>query len=218
MQEWLCALDAARNQQGPSENSMTEQPWPLLCSEPVSETAEMYCVASSSPLLKAFGEVSSKNRAPNNRTTISRLVSILLQNAPTSSPAYDTEEEVNGRTTPSAASRSVSGTPAMSPRQSTGPISTSATSSPWTVPWIMSGMNALSSTGSDVYYNASDAGAARTESGAVIVWPTKIEMEANEVKLSGYTGELACRQRELRRLFAHVPKSDIVLECKQTYN
>lgn len=80
------------------------------------------------------------------------------------------------------------------------------------MPWIKSGLSALSSTssGTDVYFNGGDT--FTNDPGMLVVWPSHVEMEAPVVRLNGYTGELASRQRELRRIFQSVPTDETVIE------
>ncbi|KAG0165898.1 SNF1-interacting protein [Apophysomyces sp. BC1015] len=86
----------------------------------------------------------------------------------------------------------------------------------WGMPWIISGISAFSSGspenssgGNDSWISRQSANEPRT----VVVWPTKLEMDAPTVTLSGYSAELAARQRELRKLFANVSTTEVVMEA-----
>ena len=102
-------------------------------------------------------------------------------------------------------------------------LSSPTSTSSWSMPWIMSGFlaNSNNSSGSvDVSFYGTQDGATNGfislakggEENGIVIYPTRIEMEAIVVQLNGYTGELASRQRELRRLFSNVPESEIVIE------
>ncbi|ORZ22496.1 hypothetical protein BCR42DRAFT_345381 [Absidia repens] len=92
-----------------------------------------------------------------------------------------------------------------------------STAASWSVPWLMSGINALSSNGADLDSSSLDGGVLKSSNiqdnpGAYVIWPNKVEMDAPKVILDNYSEELATGQRELRRYFANVPKEETVLE------
>ncbi|KAG0186221.1 SNF1-interacting protein [Apophysomyces sp. BC1034] len=103
-------------------------------------------------------------------------------------------------------------------RTNSGSSTPSATeiAASWGMPWIISGISAFSSGspenssgGNDSWISRQSANEPRT----VVVWPTKLEMDAPTVTLSGYSAELAARQRELRKLFANVSTTEVVMEA-----
>lgn len=81
-----------------------------------------------------------------------------------------------------------------------------STSTSWSMPWLMSGINAFSSTSID-----SDA---HQEPQTLVVWPNKMESDAPKVTLENYSEDLVTGQRELRRYFACVPTDEVVLDGK----
>ncbi|CAO3594773.1 unnamed protein product [Absidia cylindrospora] len=88
--------------------------------------------------------------------------------------------------------------------------------SSWSVPWLMSGINALSSNGAELDSSSLNGWILKSSNiqdpGAYVIWPNKVEMDAPKVTLDNYSEELATGQRELRRYFASVPKEETVLE------
>ncbi|KAI8364665.1 uncharacterized protein BYT42DRAFT_589984 [Radiomyces spectabilis] len=87
-------------------------------------------------------------------------------------------------------------------------------SSSWSMPWLISGISALSNT-VDPTSNGHDQSANppyATEGGALIIWPNKREIEASNVHLSNYPPELLNRHQELRQLFSHVPSTEVVMD------
>ncbi|ORZ16542.1 hypothetical protein BCR42DRAFT_37851 [Absidia repens] len=78
----------------------------------------------------------------------------------------------------------------------------STASSSWSMPWLMSGINVLSSSSVDTH----------GEPKVIVVWPNKVESDAPKVKLDDYSDDLLAGQRELRRYFACVPEDEIVMD------
>ncbi|KAI8141299.1 hypothetical protein BJV82DRAFT_670923 [Fennellomyces sp. T-0311] len=196
MQEWIRTIEYAAKQPQPKDTSTT--PAPLLSAKQslqVIQSGSGPVVVSNSPLLTALGSPSRERVSVT--TTMSQLVSVLIGNEF------------------SIASTSIhDGEPVPDDNGPTQTPSSPASGSSWSMPWIMSGFNALASgSNTDVSFYGNENSMARGDDGGFIIWPTRIEMDAPVVCLKGYTGELASRQRELRRLFAHVPESETVIEA-----
>ncbi|KAL0075818.1 hypothetical protein J3Q64DRAFT_1370407 [Phycomyces blakesleeanus] len=87
-------------------------------------------------------------------------------------------------------------------------------SSSWGMPWLMSGINALANNGdaASISDPISSKSPSTNEAGQVVVWPTKLETETPKVKLTGYSSDLAQKQKELRKYFANVSSSEVVLQ------
>ncbi|KAI9019344.1 hypothetical protein CLU79DRAFT_758381 [Phycomyces nitens] len=87
-------------------------------------------------------------------------------------------------------------------------------SSSWGMPWLMSGINALANNGDTISLSdtISSKSSSPNEANQVVVWPTKLEVEAPKVKLTGYSSDLAQKQKELRKYFANVSPSEVVLQ------
>ncbi|KAI8343352.1 hypothetical protein BC941DRAFT_388418 [Chlamydoabsidia padenii] len=81
-----------------------------------------------------------------------------------------------------------------------------STSTSWSMPWLMSGINAFSSTSIDSDSNSNQ------EPQTIVVWPNKVESDAPKVTLENYSEDLVAGQRELRRYFACVPTDELVLD------
>ncbi|KAI9491484.1 hypothetical protein BDB00DRAFT_483753 [Zychaea mexicana] len=217
-------------------------PEPLLTSKTVLDITQLNTgkgpvTMSNSPALTALG--ASSRELVSIQSTTSRLVSVMNGNgysassasmhavsAPaspiqTDSPPSGTAIAGGGRSGIPHNAPTTSGSYYSRPASSSPPVSRNntpsspASTSSWSMPWIMSGFNALASNNSstDVVFHGGEGSLSRGEDSAIVIYPTRVEMEASVVTLDGYTGELASRHRELRRLFTHVPESEIVIEA-----
>ncbi|KAI9265211.1 hypothetical protein BDA99DRAFT_604465 [Phascolomyces articulosus] len=241
LQQWIQTFENAQQQQQQSKDETEEAkndiPEPLLISRSYLDINQFNTgpiTMSNSPTLTALeSQLSSRELVVPVQSTMSRLVSIMMKNR-----FSESSESINARydSPDSLTSADHTNIPAEGDEPSTPPLpslprnsistnpttSAVASSSSWSMPWIMSGF--LTSNGSnnstDVSFygtegagNGSIRGGSGNEDGGIVIFPTRVEMEASVVHLNGYSGELASRQRELRRLFANVPESEIVIEA-----
>lgn len=88
--------------------------------------------------------------------------------------------------------------------------------SSWGMPWLATSIHALSSSSSNPgSSDESENAVEKPNALQLVVWPNKIEMDVHRPNLLNYTSSLEAKQRELRKIFANVPTSEVVLECKK---
>lgn len=192
MQQWLKSIEYNMQNQDPSPavlNSPQALLSPLIVNN-VSSSPSLVTM-SSSPLPSPNGEGSL---TPVVSTTSSSLTALLIREG------ENTTDNI----------------PQVTMQQDNNPISNQLYS--WGMPWLSTGINALSNSSEEDLSNSPNLKLASASSSSctssLIVWPNKLEMDTPTPTLSHYTDDLIAAQRELRKLFANVPEDEIVIERK----
>ncbi|KAG2233388.1 hypothetical protein INT48_000391 [Thamnidium elegans] len=189
MHQWLKSIEYNMQHQVPSPavlNSPQALLSPLIVSN-VSSSPSLVAM-SSSPLPSPNGEGSL---TPVVSTTSSSLTALLIREG------ENTTDNI----------------PQVTMQQDSNPISNQLYS--WGMPWLSTGINALSNSSEEDLSNSpslKSASAASSCATSLIVWPNKLEMDTPTPTLLHYTDDLVAGQRELRKLFANVPEDEIVIE------
>ncbi|CAO3607983.1 unnamed protein product [Cunninghamella echinulata] len=89
---------------------------------------------------------------------------------------------------------------------------TSSSNSPWSVPWLISGITSLSSNAdqpieTNGWILKSNN---NNEPDTHIIWPNKIELDTADVTLENYSDDLQSKNHELRKYFSNVSQDEIV--------
>ena len=200
MQQWLWAIDYNMEKHQPS-TPICESPQALLSPSKdkmkitFNASSPQFMAMSTSPLPSPNGSQHENGSiTPMFTTTTSSLTALLIREG---------ENTTFTENIPSNTSEVTQDTNATISQQI----------SSWGMPWL----NTLSNHSED---NVSAANSPKmrspnnsttTMATNLVVWPTKLEQDVPTPTLKRYTSELESSQRELRRLFANVPKEETVL-------
>lgn len=239
MQQWLWAIEGAKELLCGKELSLSvddmEIPTALLSPRAMESSRKpMNDLAVLSPLIPSLQGLSLNKHCSatndylmNDFSTTLALTTLMIRESNDASHIHSTRTDDKDNTCITHIQSSSNGDDSVSvdtPQRyqrhdSSGRRQTNAsTISSWSVPWLISGITALSSTSVEVGSTSIDGWIQKQgnsqEPDTYVIWPNKVELDTPRVLLNSYSDELVAGQRELRRHFTRVPNDEIVLDGK----